>query len=328
MATNRFKKFTGVTATTATIMQNPFDAPPEGAVANPIERPLAVEYKTNKTPAAYADKATPGAIPSFVQNLALGFMYYDKEQGKRVSLPELTFVVLEVYAGISGYDETSGTSYWSNRAKDTRTDELLVYAAAGSPILRGLYADIKPSLPTAAKYTKFVRAYCVQTGSVIEIKLNASAERGMQKGIEAAEHAAGRPKFKWESVFILDLAQNDHLWGFHLNGYRKTTKEGADYAGNGEVYFEPVFHAGLVSPDGKNRELWEKCRALQEEQRTAHELYKQRNAAKATAEAAAPVATVQAAAATHTPQAPYTPASGPINTNVTANHGTDDDLPF
>lgn len=296
-------------------MNDIFDAPPAGALQTQQERALVIEYKANKTPQNYAHVATDAAIADYVKHGALGFSFFNKEENKRYSLPDFTFIVLDVYAGVSGFDGDNRISYWSNRAKDTRKEPLTVFASNhNGPICSGLYQYIKEQLPKAANYTKFVRAYCVQLDKVVEIKLTASAERGMQKGIAAAEISAGRTKSKWESVFILGLADNDHLWGFHLTGYNREQKDGSDYAGQGELYFAPVFHAGVLNAQ-KQAAIHAKCRELQEAERAAHEAYK------------AKYSQPETATATHTPQAEYN-AEPPINTSVTANHIAEDDLPF
>lgn len=294
-----------------------FDAPPEGALQTQTDRALAVEYRANKTPEAYAHLAIGDALNQYVQNGALGFSYYDKESQKRISLPKFTFVVLEVYAGISGFDAENRVSYWSNRVKDTRSAKIVVFSSANSgPILMGLYQDIRSDLPKSASYTKFVRAYCIELDRVVEIKLTASAERGMQKGIASAEASAGRNS-KWEKVFILSLPDNDHLWGFSLTGYARETKDGNDYAGKGELYLAPTFHAGILNPT-KQKAMWDKCRALQDEQRAAQEAYAAKSAAQA-----APAAQV---AAQH--DDPFFPSTEPIRTDITANHEPEGDLPF
>lgn len=305
-----------------------FDAPPEGALQTPHERALSIEYKANKTPEAYAHLAQGAALADYVKNGALGFSYFDKEANKRRSISELTFVVLEAYAGVAGFDGENRISYWSNRAKDTRKEPLTVFASNHTgPICSGLYQTIKDQLPKAANYTKFVKAYCVQLDRVIELKLTASAERGMQKAIAAAELTAGR-KRKWESVFVLSLPDNDHLWGFHLTGYARETKEGEDYAGKGELYLAPVFHAGILNPV-KQAATWQKCRELQDAERASHEAYRAKYQQAETVTATdAPQAEYKAAPAND----PNFPSNAPpINTYVTANHEQPDellDLPF
>ena len=299
-------------------MNDIFDAPPEGALQTAIDRALSVEYKAHKTPEAYAHLAQGAALADYVKNGALGFSYFDKEANKRVPLPELTFVVLEAYAGVAGFDSENKISYWSNRSKDTRKEPLTVFASNHQgPICSGLYQTIKEQLPKTANYTKFIKAYCIQLDRVIELKLTASAERGLQKAIAAAEMSAGL-KRKWESVFVLSLPDNDHLWGFHLTGYNRETKEGEDYAGKGELYLAPVFHAGILNPV-KQAALWQKCRDYQESERAAHEAYKAR------------YQQAETVTETHTPQAAgqTTPNPNfPAMADAPAVDSNLDDLPF
>lgn len=290
-----------------------FDQPPAGALQTTTDRPLSVDYRANKTPEAYAQLAQGEALKDFVKNGSLGFSYFDKENNQRIPLPEMTIIILEVYAGVSGYDGENRVSYWSNRAKDTRKEPLAVFASNhNGPICEGLYQSIKEGLPKSAHYAKFVRAYCVQLDRVIELKLTASSERGLQKAIVAAETSVGRNS-SWEKVFILSLPDNDHLWGFHLTGYARETKEGEEYAGKGELYISPVFHAGILNPT-KQVELFEKCSELQRAERAAHEAYR------------AKYAQPEMVTATNTEPAAYTRA--PIETKIIANHEAPDDLPF
>ena len=299
-----------------------FDAPPEGALQTATDRALKIEYRSMKIPKDFADKATPEAFADYLKNGSLGFRYWDKELKQGFVMTEFTFVVLEVYAGIAGWDKESGVSYWSNRVKDTRKEPMTVFASNTKDALaKGFYTKGGfvggEQLPKAASYTKFVRAYCVQLDRVVEIVLTSASERGMQKGIEAAEHKAGRTKSKWESVFILGLADNDHLWGFHLTGYNRETDKGEDYAGKGELYLAPVFHAGILNPT-KQTELWNKCRELQESERAAHEQYRARYADQHTPAIHTPQAAYQA---TPAPTFPAIADAPPVDENT-------DDLPF
>lgn len=306
-------------------MNYTFDAPPEGATPTGApQRALKIEYASGKIPEDFAEQVTEAAYPDRIQRGKLGFSYYNAETKVRVPIIEFTFVVLEVCAGIDGFDKESGVSYWSNRSKDTRTEPLAVFASnhKGGPIASGMYQKGGivggEKLPAGAKYTKFVRAYCVQLDRVVEIALTSASERGMQKGIEAADHKAGRTKTKWESVFILSLADNDHLWGFHLTGYRRVNDKGLDYAGKGDLYIEPVFHAGVLNPT-KQAELWNMCREYQENERAAHEAYRARYASQ------------PAPTATHTPQAQYQTAATADQFPTLADVppvNDDDQLPF
>lgn len=272
-------------------MNNYFDAPPEGATpTSGGERPLHIQYKSGKIPQTFAASAVPNWVENQVANGQIGFSYFDKESRQKVSMPKMTFVILEVYAGVTGYDGQS-VNYWSNRVLDTRYETLRVYASNHQgPIASGIYSQIQSLLPDGAKYTKFALAYCIELDRVVEIELSANCERGMKKGIADAEIKTGR-NTKWEKVFILGLAQNDHLWGFILNGYARVDREGNDYSGKGDLFFEPVFHAGILNPI-KQPELHSKCVDLQLDERARHKAYREKYAQQE--QAAVPASTAPA----------------------------------
>jgi len=306
MAARSYKSKTGTCATTTRNMTNYFDAPPEGALAVTFERPLSVEYRACKIAEVTAKYATDAELPGYVDECKLGFQFYDKDLKTKIPLSEFTFVILATYSGVSGYDAESKTDYWSNRVQNSRNEEMIVYRSGDkAPFAKGFYGKGgyvgAAKLPAAAHYTKFVRAYCIQLDRVIEIALNASAERGMQKAVAATGAAKS-----WEKVFILGIADNDHFWGFHLTGYNRETKDGETYAGKGELYFSPVFHAGNVNPV-KQPDLHAKCVQLQNAERASHEAYKAKYA-----HADAPVAT--------TSEPAYSYTTEPVNTNVQPNH--------
>lgn len=257
-----------------------FDAPPEGAMPTAGERALSIKYAALKTAENWAGKVDEQMMVESIANCKLGFHYWDKDNKVNVSVPEFTFVVLQVYVGISGFD--GDRSYWSNRVLDTRTDELIVFTTTGQ-IAKGFYGartNNSPAtvggvpMPQGAGYTKFVKAYCIQLEKVVEIELTAASERGMQKAIAKAEQSVGR-NAKWEKIFTLGLAQNDHLWGFHLQGYEKATKDGQEYKGKGDLFFEPVFHAGIVNPVN-HKDLHATCVDAQNSERALHEAYKEK----------------------------------------------------
>lgn len=299
-------------------MNSPFETPPPDALSVNAERPLSINYKSNKTPQAYANKATQEAIPAFVANGALGFSYYDKEGATRHPLQDFTFVLLEVYAGIAGYDDKNKISYWSSRAKDTRKDPITVWASTNkaNPILSGLYEKGgfigKYQLPAGAGYRKFVQAYCIELDRLVEIELTASSERGMQKAV-----ALSMRSDNWKKVYVQGLPDNDHLWGFKLTGYARETKEGDEYQGHGELYFSPVFHAGILSPVNQ-KEMHAKCSAMQDQVRS--------NYAANRAKYDGPVA--EQAPISEPSATPYQPAAAPPATTAPASVPYPDDLPF
>lgn len=249
------------------------------------DRAPGVEYKNTKGISAdFAKEVNAAWIKEKFGEGRFGFGYYDKEQSKNIPLPELTFVVLDVYAGVSGYNDGNGERIWSNRAKDTRTDTLVVFSnLSNGQIAKGLYREIKSELPKGAKYTKFVKAYCIQLEKVVEIKLSGMVEKAMQKAVALTESKEEKRK-RWDKVFILGLADNDHLWGFHLKGHTTVDIKGNEYKNEGDLFFSPVFHCGVVNPD-KQPDLHKICVEAQNAERVLHEQYKAKYAAQVVEEA-------------------------------------------
>ena len=290
---------------------NPFDAPPAGATPlSGYDRPLSIEYRSGKIPQGLAGATTSEWMQTEKAEGRLGLVYYDKEQEVRRTLPAMTFILLEVYAGVSGYDKENKIKYWSNRVKDTRFEPMRIYCSASKgPIAVGLYAALKNTMPADAKpyakYHKFAVAYCRELDKVVEIEMSAQFEFAMQKGIARADAATGR-KTNWEKVFTLGLCDNDHIWGFYWSGeFTRAGAKGEDYDGKGDLYFQPVVAAGLVTPT-KYPDIHAKCVDLQMQERERYKAFKAKDAAE------------QAAQAAPAPQQEAAPAPPDLN----------DDLPF
>lgn len=314
-------------------MQNDFfDAPPEGAIQHGFERLKSLTYKACKTPKAYAQHADAEAS---VRQGDLGFSWYDKESRTKVHVPELTFVALEFYAGISGYDG-GNTSYWSNRVRDTRNDPMVMFSSANpkTPMLSGLYAGKSASatkvatidgqpLPEGASFTIFCKAWCLQLSEVVEIQLSAGVQEGMKVAVSDADARAGR-RTDPEKIFLLGLTNGDYLWGFSLTGYEKTDKNWKPYAGDGDLFFRPLFHAGVLNAQ-KSPDLHAICVREQAAERARHESYRAKYAAKPVQDQPAATQPVGNAQPYDLPPANQatSAATAPAKTNITANH----DLP-
>lgn len=308
-------------------MEDYFDVPPEGATGQggrTFKKPIRVSYKSGEVPAAYVE-AAKAQLPAQVSDGMIGFSAWNGETKTRRPLQSFNFVVLETYAGVSGKNFESGVSFWSNRVKDTRTDNVTVYASNKftmrgekphyEPIAGGIYATIKETLPFGARFALFIVAYLIELDEVVEIETTGTA----RAGIEKAMRDAGQ-----KNTFLLGITDNDHLWGFSLRGFFGVNKEGKPWTGPDKMYWAPEMVCGILSPS-KKPELHAKCVNLQEEERERHSYYKALNAAPANA--ATPP---QQPAAESQPQ-------GPISTTVVANHAlpaddpifsNPDDLPF
>lgn len=309
-------------------MQDFFDAPPEGATSTgSFERHKAITYKACKTPKAYAKHADAEAS---VKQGNLGFSWYDRESKTKHTLPEMTFVALEFYAGVSGYDG-SDTSYWSNRAKDTREEPITLFSSHSpkTPIMSGMYKGKAANgggvatiggqpIPNGASFTVYCKAWCIQLGEVVEIEVSSAVQEGMKVAVSDADARAGR-RTDPEKVFVLGLANGDYLWGFHLNGYEACNRDWKPYDGNGDLFFRPVFHAGILNAQ-KQPDLHGTCVREQSAERARHAAYRARYAAQAEQPQQTPTVGT-------TTQPPANPAP-PAQTNVKANHILPNDDPF
>ena len=318
------------------MQDNFFDAPPEGAIQQGFEKFKSITYKACKTQAKDAQYADADRA---LQDGYLGFSWYDSESKQNNRIPELTFIVLEMYAGISGWDGEK-TTYWSNRVRDTRNESLVVFSSASpkTAILSGYYTKKQHidgvatvggnPLPKGAGFTVYAKAWCVQINELVEVELSSAVQQGMKIAISDADARSGR-RIDPEKVFLLSIANSDYLWGFHLTGYEKTGKDWQPYSGKGDLYFRPVFHSGILNAQ-KQAELHAICVREQNAERARHEAYR----AKYAAQPAQPE-----------PQQTRMPAPDavgntqaydlPVNPNVRANHDLPaddllltDDLPF
>lgn len=75
------------------------------------------------------------------------FSYYDKAKGEnvKVELP-FTFVILEHYHTVKGWNDASESGIYSNEVFAIGSDELEVKAFKGGQIAKGLYKEIKPKI--------------------------------------------------------------------------------------------------------------------------------------------------------------------------------------
>lgn len=264
--------------------KNPFDVPPEGAIPAQAIEFLRVEYAALKTPEAYANQANSAVLSENEAKGKLGFSYWDKEAAARVAINPFTFVVLEVYSIISGsVQEANGdwTQFYSNRIKDSRTEEFLVWNGGRDPIAKGIYSNIKNSLPKGAGFHVNLIAWCVELGRLIEIKTTAGVSRQIQRAISEAEARAGR-KRNPERISLFGLADTELFWGFQFKAYLKQDKDGNEYNGKGELYFAPEFYAGTIQANSGTQyaALYAICKEQRDAIRAAYEDRKKRFANK------------------------------------------------
>ncbi len=315
-------------------MEDFIQAPPEGAVTKNTDRvnALRVQFSTLKTPEAYVAAVTDEFMAGQVRACKLGFHYYSKEQNANQFLQPFSFVLLEVYSGVGGVVDNGGgdfTQYYSNRVKDTRIEEIVLYSSTSkAPVAKGLYKELKDQnvLPGGVGYQMYALAYCVELAQPIEIPIGGRVSTAMQEAVSAAETSQGR-KTAPKAINMFSLADTVNLWGFRLTGYERQNKKGDAYK-DGELYFAPIFFCGVVR---ETASFYAEAVAIQQQARAYHSAGVERRLAKAYAEHDA--TKDQNAPKTEFPAAPVYQAAPPVNNApfpvdefVPAN--ATDDLPF
>jgi hypothetical protein len=99
-------------------------------------------------------KQHPATLKLTWDNTNANFKAYDKttKTTTNLSLP-LKFMVIDSYSTITGWDDKSGTSFYSNEVKNVSSEQLIVKNGIGT-VMAGLYNDIKLGLEEIkAKYT-------------------------------------------------------------------------------------------------------------------------------------------------------------------------------
>ena len=102
------------------------------------------------------------------------FSYWDKDKKESITLKEINFIFLGNRAGVTGWDDRSGSNIYSNAVLNTRKEELRVSASKGGLIATGYYQDIKAEVNAAGgKYTKFL--YVLLDGELVRIDIKGAA---------------------------------------------------------------------------------------------------------------------------------------------------------
>lgn len=222
-----------------------FEKPTAEDAPKTISKPWAVklEYRSGKTPEAYADQATP-------EKAKAGFTFYRKETSERGYLSPFKCALLGVYSGVSGAVPNGSRfdNYWSNFVRDTRTDTLVVKLGSGEnsvTIAEGLYNDFKHELPSGVTYTKYAIVYVFETKELAALEISASLETALKESIGA--QLSRKPK----QVNLFNLFELvNRFWGFGFAGrFTMRQKDGAGWDGKGDMFFYPELTAGIVTSD-------------------------------------------------------------------------------
>lgn len=133
------------------------------------------------------------------------FAYYDKEAKENVfvKLP-LTFLVLEEYHTIKGFNDADQTGIYSNEVLQTSTDEVEVKTFKGRVIAKGLYKNIKSIVESnGGRYHKSIYAV-TKEGELVNISLKGAS---VSKWSNFTEKGAWK-RLKDEWVTIEDAEQH------------------------------------------------------------------------------------------------------------------------
>ena len=102
------------------------------------------------------------------------FKYYDKEQAKEVLLKlPLTFVHLDEFATIKGWDDDNKSSIYSNEVRSTKLEQFNVRSKGGE-IVKGIYQDIKLRIQAANAYY-CVSVYVYLNGEIVNLSFKKSS---------------------------------------------------------------------------------------------------------------------------------------------------------
>lgn len=290
---------------------SPFATPDAGNLSSGKQEFFPqLEYSTMKTPANFVADVTPQKVADARANHKLGFHFYDKAAGQKVAVDKFSFVVLEVYSGVSGYRETSpgqGISYYSNYVRNSQSEPFALWEKGiKRPIASGYYQGKKhdadfakllrmpaiqandavntrpdgfTKIPDGAGFHQHFIVWWIEGQRIMDLKLTTMVSREIKNAISRAEATAGR-KVKPDRVNLFALADGGAFWGFSVTKFRRATKEGLDYAGAGEMYLVPEFVSGVVKTEGPgaNPELHAECVGYQTEIRANYAAEKERRA--------------------------------------------------
>jgi hypothetical protein len=216
------------------------DAPTSKSEAPWVKR---IQYRSGKTPAGFAAAAEPEQVKA-------GFTYYDKDQKANFALTGFTASIVGILSGVSGtvpngqrYD-----NYWSSLVEDTRTQKLAVFLGSGDnrvTVASGIYNDFKAGLPDGVGYMKYAVVYLHETKECALIEMTASFENSIKEAI-AAQTGQNPARINVFNLFELSTK----FWAVRFQGsFSKRNRDGAQWAGNGDMFFYPSLVAGVVATE-------------------------------------------------------------------------------
>ncbi|MBO9615590.1 MAG: hypothetical protein J7619_23035 [Dyadobacter sp.] len=134
------------------------------------------------------------------------FSFWDKDSETRVPIDlPLRFLVLKQMIRITGFDEIRQQGIYSNEVKDIRYSPFNVRYQDGTPLAKGLYSEIKPTLKAAmAQYSKSIYAMS-EKGELICIRIKG-------QGLMSWENSIGKGGQRWQDewVSVADFETREH----------------------------------------------------------------------------------------------------------------------
>ena len=295
-------------------MQPQFEQPTNAPVSSGGNRPWAIrlEYKSGKVSEGFAAGATP-------QQAKAGFSYYDKDAGQTVAVGEFTFYIVAALSGISGVtkDGDRYQNWYSSLVYDTRTQPISVWMqGVDRPVETGFYRDLKDKMPMGVGFRQVLICFDYQKKELAALSLTVGLSAQIQRAIGAA---CNTPANKISLFNLCDLSTQ--FWGIQFSGkFEKKTKDGDEWNGKGEMFFQPELLAGVATA-AKAPELVEELNGHAEAVRQYVTATVERIQQAPTAAGPA----TQPAATGRTPESNARPVAVPADD---ANFPSDDDLPF
>lgn len=205
------------------------------------------DYKSGKTPAAFAETATPEQVKA-------GFSYYDKDAAAKFQIGNFTASIVAVTFGVSGTvpDGNYYVNYFSNLVFDTRTQPIEVFHFMKSGdewkkhvIASGFYSDFKDSLPDGVGYCKVLICWIHETKELVSINVSSQVETALKEAI--AEPTAS----SISKINIFEIAKSaERFWAIRFDGkFSKRTRDGKMWQGQGDMFFNPSFVAKVATAE-------------------------------------------------------------------------------
>lgn len=205
-----------------------------------------IEYAAGKTQDIWVKQ---GVRDDLIEKGKLGFYFWDKSQDKNVELSSATLFHVATFIRVEGDvmdSQKNRTTYWSNYVQNSQKEQLTVWASnSNEPIAKGLYANIKKSLPKGANFTIILIVYEPVHDKLFALPATFMVSMGLKRSIGMAIG------IEPEKVWLFDLSVKSY-WAFRHVDYFAVDAKGDTYRKppKGDLFFMPTFISGVISiPD-------------------------------------------------------------------------------